>query len=152
MSCVVGCANGCGWATPLTTYNAVIQVDVVAGNADQALDQEEVLRLAIRVKLRLGRRLDEHDHVVALRFAVVNQRHPLCGRRKGNAVDYKVVAHQKRLLHGPRRNNKILRDKRENEQSHNQHRADAGDRLERRFLHLFFVYGIGIFLAGTGPD
>ena len=38
-------------------------MDVVAWNADEALDEKEVLRLAVGVQFRLGRRLDEDDDV-----------------------------------------------------------------------------------------
>ena len=61
-------------------HDAVAQMDMVAGNADQPLHQDQVLRIPIAVRIR--HRLEEDHDVAALRLAVVNQRHPLGGRGK----------------------------------------------------------------------
>ncbi len=110
-------------------------MDVVAGHADEALDQEEVLGLAVGVQFGLGDGLDEDHNVAAPRLAVVHQRHPLGGRSQRDAVDDEVIADQQRLFHRSGRDDEVLREKGENEQAHHQHRADAGHGFKRRFFH-----------------
>ena len=116
--------------------DAVVQVDVVAGHADETLDEEEVLGLALGVKLGLGDRLDENDDVAAARLAIVNQRHPLGGRSERDAVDNEVIADQERFLHRSGGDDEVLREKGEDEQAHHQHGTDAGHGFKRRLLHL----------------
>ncbi len=72
-------------------HNAVLQVDLVAGQADAAFDEDEV-RL-------LGVGLVEDDDVAALNGAVVHNGRPLGGWRQRDAVDNQVVADEQRVLH-----------------------------------------------------
>ena len=132
----MGCGVRLGLGHAVEDNDAVAQMDVVAGHADEALDQEEVLGLAVGVRLGLGDGLDEDDDVAAPRLAVVNQRHPLGGRSERDAVDDKVIADQQRLLHRSGGNDEVLREKGEDEQANHQHRTDAGSGLKRRFFHL----------------
>ena len=78
---------------------------MIAGNADAALDQKEV---------RLAGFEEDHD-VVSLWLAVVDQRHPVGGRRQSDAIDHQVIANQQSVLHGTRRDDEVLAQKREDE-------------------------------------
>jgi len=120
---ITGGSRGIGAATVKLFDEAGAQVDVIAGDADEALDQGLVDQL---VAHRVRHRLDEDHDIVAPGLAVVNQRHPFGRGREGDAVDQQVVAHQQSLLHGAGGNDVVLRQKREDEQPHHQHGADAG--------------------------
>ena len=104
-------------------HDAVAQMDMVAGHADQPLHQGQILGISIRIQVRHG--LDEDHNVVAPGLAVVNQRHPLRGRGQGDAIHQQVVAHQQRLLHRAGGNDVVLRQKGEDEQAHHQNRAEC---------------------------
>ena len=100
-------------------HNSVAQVEVVAGNGDEALDQKE-----IRVT-----GLEKNDDVAAPGLAIAHQRHPFRGRRKRDAIHDQVIADEQGLFHRARGNDEVLRQKSEDIKAHHQHGADAGDGL-----------------------
>ena len=90
---VVGGLAGLGFilGDAVQVDDAVAEVDAVAGNADGALDQEEVRAF------RVG--LEENNDVATVNGAVVEKRCPEGAGGEGDAVDYDVIADEERLLH-----------------------------------------------------
>jgi len=96
---------------------------VVAGDADAALDQDEVRGF------RVG--LEEDDDVAAVDWTVVHEGRPFSGWREGGAVDDDVVADKKRVLHGGRGDLEVLEDEALHEEEHDDDGADGGQGFER---------------------
>ena len=107
---------------------------MIARHSNEAFYQDLVDRLSFGVGFRLGKGAVEDDYVAALRVAMMNQRHPGRRRTKCDAIDEQVVTHQKRVLHGPGRNNEILTEKCEDEEPDHENRTDAGERLQWSFF------------------
>src|ERR1035437_1648696 len=57
-------------------HGSVTQMDMIARHADEALDQDQVLRVAIRVWFGFRGWPDEDYDIPALRLAIVDQPHP----------------------------------------------------------------------------
>jgi hypothetical protein len=113
--------------------DAVAEMDVVAGDADGAFDEEEVRGLGVR--------LEEDDNVAAADVAVVDERGPLRGRSEGDAVYQNVVANEQRLLHGGGGDLEVLEDEGHDEEADREHSADGGEGLEWR-LGLVLLFGV----------
>ncbi len=126
--------------------DAVAEVDAVAGDADGALDEEEVGRF--------GLGLEEDDDVAALDVAVVDEGRPVGGRGEGDAVDQDVVADEQRLLHGGGGDLEVLEDEGHDEEADGEDGADGGEGFQRGFgLLLLGDFGIGGFgCDGIGQD
>ena len=103
--------------------DSVAEVDAVAGDADGALDEEEV-RLA---------RLEEHNDVAAADVTIESEWRPLCGRGERDAVYEDVVADEQRLDHGCGRNLEVLENKGHDEQTDRKDGANGGEGLEWSF-------------------
>jgi len=76
---------------PVEIHDSVAEMDMVAGDTDGALHQEEVRGLWIG--------LVKDDDVASADVAVVNKGCPIGGRGEGAPVDKDMVADQKRLGH-----------------------------------------------------
>ena len=106
---------------------------MVAGDADGALDEEEVGRSEPGLrKTMMSPRLD---------LAIVDEGRPLGGRGEGDAVDEDVVADEQGLLHRGGGNLEVLEDEGHDEETDGQNGADGGEGLQR---------GFGLFGLGRG--
>jgi hypothetical protein len=103
--------------------DAIAEVDVIAGDANGALDEEEI-RLA---------GFEEDDDVAASNVAIEGKRRPLCRRSKGDAVHQNVVADEQGLHHGGRRDFEVLEDEGHHEETDGEDGADGGEGLQRGF-------------------
>lgn len=99
--------------------DAVAEVDAVAGDADGALDEEEI-RLA---------GLEEDDDVAALDVAIEGEGCPLSGRGEGDAVDEDVVADEEGVDHRGRGDLEVLEDEGHDEETDGEDGADGGEGL-----------------------
>ena len=88
----------------------------VAGDCDDALDQEDVLAIGFR------ERLEEDDHVASMHVAVRHEGCPTGWRRQGLALNQHVIAGEQSAGHGRGRDDEVLKQKRENKQ----HDYDGG--------------------------
>ncbi len=124
--------------------DAVAEVDAVAGNADGALDEEEI-RLA---------GLEEDDDVAALDVAIEGERRPFGGWGEGDAVDQDVVTDEESLHHRGRGDLEVLEDEGHDEETDGEDGADGGEGLKRSFglLLLGDVGGGGFGCDGFGQD
>src|SRR6185437_2187271 len=118
--------------------DAVAQVNMVAGHADEPLDQREICWRTIHW-VGVCHRLDENYDIAATGLAIVHERHPPAGGRKCDPVDDEMIPDEKSLLHRSRRNDVILREEVEDEEPHDEHRTDAGDGLKGRLCRGFFL-------------
>jgi hypothetical protein len=98
--------------------DAVLEVDVVAGDADAALNEDEVGSFRVW--------LEEDDNVAAAGLAIVDEGKPTRGRCKRDTVDEDVVADEQGLLHGAGGNFEVLEDEGHNEEADRKHGADGG--------------------------
>jgi hypothetical protein len=124
--------------------DAVAEMDVIAGDADGALDEEEV-RLA---------GLEKDDDVAAPDVAIEGEGGPFCGRGQGDTVYEDVVADEQGLHHGGRGDLEVLEDKGHHEETDGKDGADGGEGLKRSFglLLLCDVGGGGFGCDGFGQD
>src|ERR1700722_15184151 len=122
---------------PIQDHDAVAQMDMVAGQTDEALDENGVLRLAISIHLieaGLEDRLVEDDNVTAPGLTVMNKGHPLCGRSQIDAVNNQMIANEQRIFHRSGWDDEVLRDEGEDEQPNHQHRTNARQRFKGSFF------------------
>ena len=124
--------------------DAVAEMDAVAGDADGALDEEEI-RLA---------GLEEDDDVAALDVAIEGERRPLGWRGEGDAVDEDVVADEEGVDHRGRGDLEVLEDEGHDEETDGEDGADGGEGLEWSFglFLLGDVGGGGFGCDGFGQD
>src|SRR6266566_1608745 len=87
--------------------DAVAEMEVIAGDADGALDEEEVGFAGF----------EEDDDVAAAYVAVEGEGSPLCRWCEGDAVYQDVVADEQRLDHGGGGNFEVLEDERHDEET-----------------------------------
>jgi hypothetical protein len=111
--------------------DAVAQVEVVAGDADDALDEVEIRGFGVG--------LEEDDDVAAFDLAVEDEGRPFCWGGEGDAVDENVIADEQGLLHGGGGNLEVLEDEGHDEETDGEDGADRGERFER---------GLGAVLLG----
>ena len=111
--------------------DAVAEVDVVAGNADGALDEEEVWGLGVGFQ--------EDDDVAAADFTVVDEWRPFCGWSEGDAVDEDVVADEEGLDHRGGGDLEVLEDEGHDEEAYGEDGADGGEGFERGFVLLLLL-------------
>jgi len=119
--------------------DAIVKMNMVAGHSDKPLYQKEDCRLAITVD---GAGLDKHDDVAALWLAIVDEGHPLGGRRQSDAVHNEVITDQERLLHRAGRNDEVLREKGKDKKAYDQNRANARRSFEGSLFVSFFCNGL----------
>ena len=124
--------------------DAVAEMDSVAGDADGALDEEEI-RLA---------GLEEDDDVAALDVAIEGEGRPLGGRGEGDAVDEDVVADEEGVDHRGRGDLEVLEDEGHDEETDGEDGADGGEGLKWSFglFLLGDVGGGGFGCDGFGQD
>jgi hypothetical protein len=124
--------------------DAVAEMNSVAGDADGALDEEEI-RLA---------GLEKNDDIAALDIAIEGEGRPLGGRGEGDAVDEDVVADEESLDHRGRGDLEVLEDEGHDEETDGEDGADGGERLEWSFglFLLNDVGGGGFGCDGFGQD
>ena len=111
--------------------DAVAKTDMVAGNADGALDEEEVGFTGF----------EEDDDVAAADVAIEGEGGPFGGWGKGDAVDKDVIADEKRLHHRGRGDLEVLEDEGHDKESDGE---DGADRREG------FEWGLGAVLLLGG--
>ena len=99
--------------------DAVAEMDVIAGDADGALDEEEVGFAGF----------EEDDDVAAADVAIVGEGRPLCGWGEGDAVYQDMVADEERLDHGGGGDFEVLEDERHDEETDGENGADGGEGL-----------------------
>ena len=109
--------------------DTVAEMDVVAGDGDGALDQEEV-RLA---------GLEEDDDIAALDVAIEDEGCPGGGRSERDTIDQNVIADKQGLLHGGGGDFEVLEDEGHDEETDGEDGADRGQGLER---------GLGVVVRG----
>ena len=109
--------------------DAVAEMDAVAGNADGALDEEEVGFAGF----------EEDDDVAAADVAIEGEGRPFCRRGEGDAVDEDVVADEERLDHRGGGDLEVLEDEGHDEETDGEDGADGGEGLE---------WGLGSVLLG----
>ena len=85
--------------------DSVAQVDVIAGDADEALHQIQVGFAGF----------EEDDDVAAVGFAVMDERHPGGCGCEGDAVDEEMVADEEGFLHGAGGDDEVLAEEGEDE-------------------------------------
>ena len=78
---------------PVDVDDAVMQVNVIAGNTDQPLHQIQIFPCGVRDGL------DEHNDVTTSWFAIVNQGKPLGRGRQGQSVNKQMIANQQCVFH-----------------------------------------------------
>jgi hypothetical protein len=113
--------------------DAVAEVDVVAGDADGALDEEQVGGL--------GLGLEEDDDVAAVDVAVEGKGCPFGGGREGDSIDEDVVADEQGADHRGRGDLEVLEDEGHDEEGDGEDGADGGHGLQKGLM-LF-----GLFLC-----
>ena len=101
--------------------DAVAEMDLVARDADGALDEEEVGFAGF----------EEDDDVAAADVAIEDEGRPFCGRSEGDAVDEDVVADEEGLDHRGRGDLEVLEDEGHDEETDGEDGADGGEGLER---------------------
>ena len=107
--------------------DSVAEVDVVAGNADGAFDEEEVGLAGF----------EEDDDVAATDVAIEDEGRPFCGRREGDAIHQDVVADEQRLDHRRGGDFEVLEDEGHDEETDGEDGADGGEGFE---------WGLGLVL------
>ena len=124
--------------------DTVAEVDAIAGDADGALDEEEIGLAGF----------EEDDDVAALDVAIEGEWGPFGGRGEGDAVDEDVVADEQGLHHGGRGDLEVLEDEGHHKETDGEDGADGGERFQRSFgLFLLGDFGIGGFgCDGIGQD
>ena len=109
--------------------DAVAEVDAVAGDADGALDEEEI-RLA---------GLEEDDDVAAADVAIEDEGRPFGGRGEGDAIYQDVVADEQGFDHAGGGDLEVLEDEGHHEETDGEDGADGGEGLEWGFGLLLLV-------------
>ena len=119
---------GLGLVLPLAVQVdvALVQVHAIAGDADDALDQEHI-RIA---------GLEEDDDVAAVDGAVAHEGRPVRGRRQIDAIDQDVIADEQRVLHGAGGDDEVLKDEGQDEEADDDDGAVGCQGLERSFVVL----------------
>jgi hypothetical protein len=122
--------------------DSVAEVNAVAGDADGALDEEEI-RLA---------GLEEDDDVAPADVTIEGEGRPFGGRGEGDAVDEDVVADEESPDHRGGGDLEVLEDEGHDEEADGEDSADGGEGLERSlglilpgcFSFVWFgCYGVG---------
>jgi hypothetical protein len=123
--------------------DAVGEVDVVAGDSDDSLDEKEI-RLA---------GFEEDDDISALDVAVVNEGKPVRGRRQSGAVYDEMIAYEQGLFHRTRGDGKVLEEEGLREEQNHDDSADGGEGLEGRFFYgrLAFLCGLLLHASYQSP-
>jgi hypothetical protein len=137
---------GFGLGDSVEVNDAVAEVDVIAGEADGTLDEDEVRGFGVR--------LVKDDDVTVLDGAVVDEGCPFGGRREGGAVDNDVVADEEGLLHGGGGDFEVLEDEPHDEEADDEDGADGGEGLERGLggLGCKGLAGLGVFNGDGGLE
>jgi len=125
---------GHGLRDTIDEDGAVAQVYVIAGHADETLDEGEIDGIAVGVGFGLRRGTIEDDDVAALGIAMVDQRHPAGAGKKCDAIAKQMIADHQGVFHRAGGNCEILADKSENEQPDDEDGADAGEGFEGSFI------------------
>ena len=113
--------------------DAVAEMDAVAGDADGALDEEEIRHAG----------LEEDDNVAAANIAIKGEGRPLCRRGERDAVYQDVVADEQGFDHAGRGDFEVLEDEGHHEETDGEDGADGGEGLE---------WGFGLLLLGDVGD
>ncbi len=122
--------------------DTVMQMDVVAGDADEALNQGKILPRVGAGNI-VCHRLPEDDDVIALWLAVMDEREPVVAGREGEAVDEEVIAYEEGVFHGAGGDDEVLADEVEDEETDYEDSRVAGNG---------FKEGFSGFLVGCGGD
>src|SRR2546423_5694283 len=118
----------------ITVNNAIAQMNAVARNADNAFYHMK----------SLGLRGEKYHDVAVLNFSIRKQRAYIAGLTRGREPVYKdMIADQQGVFHRAGRNLESLHYKRNNEESRNQDRGNAGN----GFWQCLFRPGFFLFFA-----
>ncbi len=121
----------------VAVHHTVPQMNLVSGNADDALHHEEALFL--------GRQ--EHHDVASPDVAVGQQRsQPARLGGKLLAVHEHVIPDEQRVLHRTGGNFKCLQDKRDDEQARDQHSCQGRQKFHRGLARLLFFSLLYFFI------
>ncbi len=118
--------------------DSVAEVDLVAGDADGALDEEEIGFAGF----------EEDDDVAATDFAVEDEGRPFCGRGEGDAVDEDMVADEEGLDHRGGGNLEVLEDEGHDKEADGEDGADGGEGLEWGLCAVLLLGGFEVVRFG----
>jgi len=127
--------------------HAIVEMDVVAGDADEALDEGLILRLVVAGH-GVSDWLEEDYDVAAPGLTVANEREPVMAGREGEAIDEEVIADEEGVLHGAGGDDEVLADEIEDEETDYEDPRVAGNGFEEGFSG--FVPGCGDDVCGGG--
>jgi hypothetical protein len=80
-------------------YSSILKMQVVAGHTDEPLYKGQINGLSVGVGFRLRERTEEDHNVVALRVAMMDERHPARRRTERDAIYEQMVADHQGVVH-----------------------------------------------------